>query len=141
VADSFLNAGHPSFPPTKVSGTRWTRTDPPRRLLAREEYDSGSKDDEPQSEDGGVAAIATTSSLSTSLFGAPNDNAIPTNQNYLMAKATEVILSSTPLSHSKLHSLVDVSSTKVKKEMARTMILLLTCKGRPRSMWRLLCIN
>jgi hypothetical protein len=88
-----------------------------------------------------VAAIANTSSLSTSLFGSPNDNAIPTNQNYLMAKATEVILSSTPLSHSKWHSLVDVSSTKVKKEMARTMILLLTCKGRPRSMWRLLCIN
>jgi hypothetical protein len=69
-------------------------------LVAHEEYDSGSEDDDDSQdeESGEMVTISIVSTPSTSLFGSQNENAIVTNHKCLMDKATEVTSSPTPSS-------------------------------------------
>ena len=63
--------------------------------MTREEYISGDEESEDQ-QSTEVAAIAITSSTSPSLFESPNEDVPTTSATCLMAKATEVISSSSP---------------------------------------------
>jgi hypothetical protein len=57
--------------------------------VVQEEYISGGEEEE-ESEVVGVAAIATTSTPSISLFDAPNENTTNNTHKCLMAKAAKV---------------------------------------------------
>ena len=81
-------------------------------LVTREEYISGDEDSEDE-ESAEVAAIAITSSSSPSLFESPNEDAPTTSATCLMAKATEVISSSTPKTINDMH---DHIGLRIKEE-------------------------
>ena len=84
-------------------------------MLVHEVYTSGDEDEEEDNEVVGVAAIATTSTPSTSLFDAPNENTVNVEHKCLMAKGSEVNSSSKPITHISLMD--DEESLKVKLEL------------------------
>src|SRR4051812_29604887 len=87
-------------------------------LITHEEYSSDNEDDEDEEEETshGVAALATTSTPTFSLFDSPNENSPTKNVTCLMARGTEVSSSShsTPLDNDEL---ADEMSLDVKKEL------------------------
>jgi hypothetical protein len=131
--------GGPLFPkslsskffPSKNQGNKDNKKKGKRLLGAHEEYNSRSKDDDSQDEEnGGVATIAIASTPSTSLFDSQNDNSSIINHKCLLAKATEVTPPYTPSSsHSKLPSMDDLSSLKIKKELVSCDEFLSSMKG------------
>src|SRR5215216_3235660 len=65
-------------------------------LITHEEFSSNNEDDEDEEEEtsSGVAALATTSTPTFSLFGSPNENTPNNNVTCFMARGTEVSSSS-----------------------------------------------
>ena len=59
-------------------------------LITHEEYSSDNEDDEDEEEEtsNGVAALATTSTPTFSLFDSPNENSSTKNVTCLMARGT-----------------------------------------------------
>ena len=78
-------------------------------LIAQEEYSSGDDDDEEEEDTTSeVAAIATTSTPSPSLFDSPNENLPIKNASCFMAKSSEVSSFIPPMSNSS-NAHVDVN--------------------------------
>jgi hypothetical protein len=87
-------------------------------LMTQEQYSYREESDEEETTTSGVAAIATTSTPSTSLFESPNEDSPIKNVKCLMAKASEV--SSTPsssISKTNDASRNDLASLRVKEEI------------------------
>ena len=87
-------------------------------LVTQEEYLSGDEEeDDSPSEVAEVAAIATTSTPSTSLFESPNEN-LPNNKaRCFMAKATEVSSPSKSMPNPSKPMMSDLGSLKAKEEV------------------------
>ena len=84
----------------------------PTDLTRREEYISGDEDSEDE-QSTEVAAIAITWSTTPSLFESPNEDVPTTSDTCLMAKATDVISSSTPKTMNDMH---DNIGLRIKEE-------------------------
>jgi hypothetical protein len=104
---AYKKFGKKNFPNKKVST---------RVLVSQEEYMSGGEE-ESEEEVVGVAAIATTSTPSTSLFDSPNENTANNSHKCLMAKASKATYSSRPISNSTISLVDDEDSLKVKCEV------------------------
>ena len=97
--------------------------------MTREEYISGDEDSD-EEESAEVAAIAITSSSSPSLFESPNEDAPTTSATCLMAKATEVISSSTPKTINDMH---DHIGLRIKEENVALDRFMSNLKGEAKS--------
>src|SRR3954471_17724332 len=84
-------------------------------LITHEEYSSDNEDDEEETSHG-VAALATTSTPTFSLFDSPNENSSTKNATCLMARGTEVS-SSSRSTHLDNDEIDDEMSLDVKKEL------------------------
>jgi hypothetical protein len=86
-------------------------------FLTQEEY-SGSESDEEETSTSEMAAIATTSTFSASLFESPNKDSLIKNVKCLMAKSSEVSpIPSSSSSKTNDAPLNDLASLRVKEEI------------------------